>query len=63
MKKYYVLITGASKGFGRAMALEFAKRDMNLVLVALPDSGLKELSVFIKRNFNVEVFYLENDLS
>ena len=63
MKKYYVLITGASKGFGRAMALEFAKRSMNLVLVALPDSGLKELSVFIKRNFNVEVFYLENDLS
>jgi short-subunit dehydrogenase len=63
MKKYYVLITGASKGFGRAMALEFAKRDMNLVLVALPDSGLKELSDFIKRNFNVEVFYLENDLS
>ncbi len=63
MGKYYVLITGASKGFGRAMALEFAKRDMNLVLVALPDSGLKELSAFIKTNFNVEVFYLENDLS
>lgn len=63
MEKFYVLITGASKGFGRAMALEFAKLKMNLVLIALPDSGLKELSVFLKRNFNVEVFYLEKDLS
>jgi len=33
MKKYYVLITGASKGFGRAMALEFAKRDINLTKI------------------------------
>ena len=63
MKKYFVLITGASKGFGRAMALEFARRNINLVLVALPNSGLKELSVFIKSNFHVQAYYLEYDLS
>ena len=63
MNNYYVLITGSSKGFGRAMALEFAHRNMNLFLVALPDSGLKELSVFIKTNFHVDVHYLECDLS
>ncbi len=63
MKKYFSLVTGASKGLGRAISLELAKRGMNLVLVALPNSGLKELTNFIKKNFNVEVFYLEVDLS
>ncbi len=63
MKNYYTLITGASQGFGKAMAFEFARREMNLVLVALPNSGLKELSDFIEKNFNVDIFYLEVDLS
>ncbi len=63
MKNYYTLITGASQGFGKAMAFEFARREMNLVLVALPNSGLKELSDFIEENFNVDIFYLEADLS
>ncbi|MBD0825271.1 SDR family NAD(P)-dependent oxidoreductase [Aestuariibaculum marinum] len=63
MKTYYTLITGASQGFGKSMSLEFAKRGMNLILVALPDSGLKKLSKFIELYFNVKVCYLELDLS
>jgi short-subunit dehydrogenase len=63
MKKYYTLITGASQGFGKAMALELAQREMHLVLVALPNSGLKELSDFIIKNFKVNVLWLEADLS
>ncbi len=63
MKTYYTLITGASQGYGKSMALEFAKRGMNLILVALPDSGLKKLSKFIELHFNVKVCYLELDLS
>ncbi len=62
MKNYFTLITGASQGFGKAMALEFAGRGMNLVLIALPYSGLKELSGFIQNNFNIDVFYIEADL-
>ena len=63
MKTYYTVITGASQGFGKAMALEFASRNMNLVLVALPNSGLQQLSKFIINNYHVDVQTLELDLS
>lgn len=63
MKNYYTVITGASQGFGKAMTLELAQRGMNLVLIALPNSGLNELSSFIKKNFNIIVHCLEVDLS
>ncbi len=61
--KIFALITGASEGFGKAMALECAGRNMNLVLVALPGSGLSSLACFIERNYNVSVLYFEQDLS
>jgi hypothetical protein len=63
MKTDYTLITGASQGFGKAMALEFANRNTDLILVALPNSGLQELSNFIMEHYNVDVHYLELDLS
>lgn len=63
METNYTLITGASQGFGKAMALDFAARKMNLVLIALPKSGLNELLIFIKNNFKVDVIALELDLS
>ena len=63
MNTNFTLVTGASKGFGKAMSLELAGRGMNLVLIALPNSGLKELSRFIENNYDVKVYYLEEDLS
>jgi short-subunit dehydrogenase len=59
----YALITGASEGFGKALALECAARQMNLLLVALPGSGLENLAGFIRRNFEVNVYCFEHDLS
>jgi len=61
--KTFALITGASQGFGKAMALEFAEREINLILVALPNSGLPQLSNFIVQNMGVDVHFLELDLS
>ncbi|WP_136480042.1 SDR family NAD(P)-dependent oxidoreductase [Cognatitamlana onchidii] len=63
MKTNYALVTGASQGFGKALALEFANRKINLLLIALPNSGLPELSNFIKQIYGVDVRYLEVDLS
>ncbi len=61
--RFYTLITGASEGLGKAMAIECARRQMNLVLVALPGSELSQLAGFISRNFNVCVTVFEKDLS
>ena len=58
----YSLITGASEGFGKALAIECASRKMNLVLVALPGPELHYLASFIKRNFSVDVIAIEMDL-
>lgn len=63
MENYYALITGASQGFGKAIALELANRKINLVLIALPNSGLWGLSDFIRKQFKIDVLCLELDLS
>ena len=62
MNTKYCLITGASEGFGKALALECASRKMNLVLVALPGAELHYLAGFIKRNYDVDVVAIEKDL-
>ncbi|MFD2201215.1 SDR family NAD(P)-dependent oxidoreductase [Shivajiella indica] len=57
------LITGASDGLGKAMAISCAKKEMDLLLVALPETGLPELAEFIEGSFEVRTHYLELDLT
>ena len=59
----YALITGASKGIGKSLAFELAKRKVNLLLVARSGDLLKELSISIKKQYPVEVDSLAIDLS
>ncbi len=59
----YTLITGASEGFGKALATECASRKMNLILVALPESKLQFLADTLKQKYNVDVVAIEKDLS
>lgn len=63
MRSNYTLITGASEGFGKALAIECASRKMNLILVALPGPEIYYLSDFIKRNYQVDVISIEADLT
>lgn len=56
------MITGASEGFGKALAIECARRKMNLILVALPGPELHSLTHFIIRNYPVDVITIEKDL-
>jgi uncharacterized protein len=59
---HYTMITGASEGFGKSLAIECAKRKMNLILVALPASDLCGLASAIRREYNVDVVSIEKDL-
>ena len=59
----YTLITGASEGFGKSLALECASRKMNLILVALPGPELYYMADFIKRNYLVDAIAIEKDLT
>ncbi len=60
--KFYTLITGASMGFGKVLAEECARRNMNLILVALPGESLHELADTIKSKYAVDVVAIEKDL-
>jgi len=59
----YTLITGASEGIGKALAIECAKRNMNLLLVALPGIELYQLASYIRKQFSVKVCEFETDLT
>jgi len=61
--KKYALVTGASRGLGKAFALELASRGFNVLLVALKGEGLPELCIYIKNRFEVEADYLEINLN
>jgi len=60
---YYTLITGASQGIGKAMAMECAKRSLNLFLVALDTDALKETANEIQNTYSVKVRHLGIDLT
>lgn len=58
----YALITGASRGLGKAFAHELAKRSYNLILVALPEENLIELKNELLSN-KIDVQIIETDMS
>ncbi|SDD83745.1 SDR family NAD(P)-dependent oxidoreductase [Pedobacter soli] len=59
----YALITGASKGIGKAMAIALAKRKVNLLLVARSLTALTHLQEEIQASYDIKVFSLSIDLS
>jgi uncharacterized protein len=63
MNHNFALLTGASAGIGKEMAIICARRGFNLLLVSLPNSNLPAVAKGLKENFNVQVDYLETDLS
>ena len=62
MKKYTV-ITGASKGLGKAFAIENARRSKNLILIALPNENIEKLAVDLSIKYKIKVVTFEADLT
>ncbi|KOH44971.1 SDR family NAD(P)-dependent oxidoreductase [Sunxiuqinia dokdonensis] len=61
--KLYTLITGASTGLGKAFAKECAQRNMNLILVSLPNENLTGLCEELRQTYQVNVFCKETNLT
>lgn len=59
----YALVTGSSSGIGRALAYEFARQKINVILIALPDSGLKKVRDDLIITYGVRSDLLEIDLT
>ena len=59
----YALITGASKGIGKEIANELAKRGYNLGIVARNSYELQQVKEDIEKKYAIKVDYLVADLS
>ncbi len=59
----YALITGGSKGIGKAIAKNLAARKLNVLLVARNENELQQLAAEIQNFYGVKAFYLAIDLS
>lgn len=57
------VVTGASSGIGRAIAVEFASRGVDLVVVARNEARLKELADDLSSTHGVDVEVLPADLT
>lgn len=62
-KMKYAIITGASKGIGKSMAIALAKRKINLLLISRSADELSALQTALKKQYEVEVHILAIDLS
>ena len=47
-QKTYALVTGASQGLGKEIAIELAKQNHNLILVSLEKEGLTVLAEMLE---------------
>uniref|UniRef100_UPI004048C39A SDR family NAD(P)-dependent oxidoreductase n=2 Tax=Roseivirga sp. TaxID=1964215 RepID=UPI004048C39A len=56
-KKKYTLVTGASNGIGRAIAENCAARGLNVLLVALPELKLDEVTTALQQKYPNQEFH------
>lgn len=61
--KEFALITGSSKGIGKAIAEKLAEKGYSLLLVARNETALQQVAAEIKGKYAVDVHILPIDLS
>ncbi|WP_423129423.1 SDR family NAD(P)-dependent oxidoreductase [Gaoshiqia sp. Z1-71] len=63
VQQLYTVITGASQGLGKEFARECARRNMNLILISLPDEDLEIFGTELKETYRIQVHAHETDLT
>ena len=56
------VITGGSKGIGKAIAERFAQENIDVYLLASNEVNLKQTTLELKNKYNVNVYYHASDL-
>ncbi|MES2827322.1 MAG: SDR family oxidoreductase [Bacteroidota bacterium] len=59
----YALVTGASKGIGKEIAIQLAEKGYNLLLISRSEKELEDLAQLVKEKYRVKAFYLSVDLA
>jgi short-subunit dehydrogenase len=62
-RETFALITGASSGIGKAIAEELARKNINLILVALPETGLEDVAHQLAEQNKIVVYSFCTDLT
>ncbi|MEN8226263.1 MAG: SDR family NAD(P)-dependent oxidoreductase [Bacteroidota bacterium] len=62
-RKNYTIVTGASMGLGKEMAIESARRGHNLILIALPGPELQQVCNELESKYGVSAVARECDLT
>ncbi|WP_163102853.1 SDR family NAD(P)-dependent oxidoreductase [Peribacillus alkalitolerans] len=63
LEQKWVVITGASGGIGREIALQAASHGANVVLLARSIEKLKQVELLIKESYNVEALSFQLDVA
>lgn len=60
---FYTLITGAGSGLGKEFAVQCARQQRNLILIALPGSNLHSMAQQLMNLFDIDVRVFEFDMT
>ena len=59
----YAIVTGASAGIGKEIAIQLAERGHDIILTARRENRLQELASEIRSRYQVNVDYITADLA
>ena len=62
MKNRKIVITGASKGIGKAIAKKFAQDDCEIYLISSNEKTLQDASKEINEDNNSKIYYFATNL-
>ena len=59
----YAIVTGASAGIGKEIAIQLAERGHDIILTARRENRLQEIASEIRSRYQVNVDYIKADLA